>query len=863
MTRSRYGPAFLALLLSVFNSPLWSEPPAAKMTDRLGDALPSGPVARLGSMRFRHDRPPGLLAFGPDNKTLTVLTLDRQGNTLWLWNTVTGERLRRLPVGKQAIHAAAFSADGRLLAVCAEEEFGLVDTTTGRFVRRIDLPRQRIACLALSPDGKLLAAGCAANRLDEISELILWETANGKELARLKEHKTAVDTVAFSRAGRRLFSTSAQRKGIAGSRFPDTIPAAVCVWEVDGRKLQRRFRPNGVNAVFAPDGKSMACIDEEGAICLWSLITWSERTALEGDWRSYLFTPDGETLIVGGRRAMPTMVDAATGKTVRTFSGHAGKGVRPAAISHDGKLLATLGDSVEGDTSVRLWNMATGEEFRSFAAHRESVTRLAFAPDGKTLISGSKDTTLRVWDAVSGEPRRVYEGHRAAITAVAFAPDGNLAASGDADNCIHLWGPANGKLLRRFAMAPADGKPSQSGIRCLAFSADGKTLFAGSRTVNQKRDQIKACGLFAAWDTATGASRQPGNAEDCYPVALTADGRYLASGTLNATLILRRRESSRVLSRIDAGGGGPFHSVTFSYDGQLVATHVTVWRGGWLGSSPSTSRAELWETATGKHIAWLPKIGLPLAFSPDGKFLAVHSPESNAFCLLSTVTGRVSAELAKYPGRPTCCAFSPDGRLLATGGHDGISSIWNVSGFQFDRTLGRIESTRKNAEKLWDELLNADAARAYRAVGTLASIPEHSLPLLRERLKPVASIPAATIEQTIQDLDSADFAVRERANETLEKANELAEPALRRALKANPSLELRRRVEALLDRIDALPLSADRLRLLRALPVVERIATAEAKQILTRLAGGAPGAFATEQAKVSLERLNRRRAGEP
>ena len=88
---------FLVFPFFALAFPVWSGPPAAERTDRYGDALPLGAVARLGSVRLRHDNLPGLLAFAADNKTLAVLTVQDKVNRLWLWNVTLSSWQRNRP----------------------------------------------------------------------------------------------------------------------------------------------------------------------------------------------------------------------------------------------------------------------------------------------------------------------------------------------------------------------------------------------------------------------------------------------------------------------------------------------------------------------------------------------------------------------------------------------------------------------------------------------------------------------------------------------------------------------------------------------------------------------------------------------
>jgi hypothetical protein len=113
------------------------------------------------------------------------------------------------------------------------------------------------------------------------------------------------------------------------------------------------------------------------------------------------------------------------------------------------------------------------------------------------------------------------------------------------------------------------------------------------------------------------------------------------------------------------------------------------------------------------------------------------------------------------------------------------------------------------------------------------------------------------------DLDDRRFAVRERAVRELKALGEPAVPALRQALRGGPALETRRRAEQLLEGLLRVPITGEALRSLRAVEVLERVGTAEAKGVLERLAGGEPEARLTCEAKASLNRLGRRSFGIP
>ena len=134
---------------------------------------------------------------------------------------------------------------------------------------------------------------------------------------------------------------------------------------------------------------------------------------------------------------------------------------------------------------------------------------------------------------------------------------------------------------------------------------------------------------------------------------------------------------------------------------------------------------------------------------------------------------------------------------------------------------------------------------------------------LRERLQPVVEPEPAVVRQLIAELDSKQFAVRQRASKQLSQMGRLAEPALRAALVKSSSAEARQRLEALLAAPPALAPTADVLRHLRAIQVLEWINTVDTQQILRTVATGAALAIETQEASASLERLLERLAKSP
>ncbi len=163
--------------------------------------------------------------------------------------------------------------------------------------------------------------------------------------------------------------------------------------------------------------------------------------------------------------------------------------------------------------------------------------------------------------------------------------------------------------------------------------------------------------------------------------------------------------------------------------------------------------------------------------------------------------------------------------------------------------------TDAKAEAHWSELAGDDASQANKALWRFVDDPRHAIPFLKGLLKPAVAATPNIIGPLIDSLDSNQFQQRESSKKKLAALGESAEPALRLALKANPSLETRKRLETLLDALDpARPLRGEALRGVRAVQILERIGTSEARRILERLAQGLESASVTRAAKDALAR---------
>jgi hypothetical protein len=267
------------------------------------------------------------------------------------------------------------------------------------------------------------------------------------------------------------------------------------------------------------------------------------------------------------------------------------------------------------------------------------------------------------------------------------------------------------------------------------------------------------------------------------------------------------------------------------------------------------------EAATGKERCRLERLDSPartLTFAPDGRSLAAACA-NGAIRLWDLHTGQQVGGFRGHPGGVFALAFSADGTRLASAGADTTVLVWEMPGdrgFPGKRQPAPLDGAA--LEDCWTDLASDRADQAYRAMTLLAASPTQAVPFLKEHLEPAANVDRERIMQRIAELDHAHFRMREQAERDLEGYGELAEPALRSAVADKPSPEVRRRVKALLEKQKHRTLSADQLRMQRAIEVLEGTGLPAARQLLKRLARGESAAYLTQEAKVALDRLARR-----
>lgn len=857
-------------------------------TDLHGDPLPPGTRARLGTLQWLHDGAVRFVSYTPDGKHLITATHD---GTVQLWDRNTGRVVRLIGKAQNLYRATswmpadippvALAPDGKSVAIGdGDGTIALWGVADGKEIRRWKVsPAGPIAQLVFAPDGQSLVSK------DFEQVLYLWDVADGKKLRQFGAPPGKDKWIkgvhgygmpAFSPDGKFLTA------GVWVNRDPSV--AVVKRWEVASGKELPEIEGTGEayqSLTVAPDGRTLAWGYPNGSIRIRDMVANKELSAIAPPAKSgcfgaeMVFSPDSKLL--AARRDSGAMIglwEVATGKEVRQFQdteigvarhgNYLSSNHGMLAFAPDGKTLAV---STAANT-VHQWDVASGKEIGQLPRHHGGIINLAVAADGKTAVSRGGDDRVRVWDTIAGKElgQLTLPSNQALAN---FAANGKLLALAGPDDKFQLWDVA-GKEVRQWKA------PERQ--RTFAFASDGRTIASRGETPT-----------IYLWDASTGQElrklvdgpgQEAGNGPGAAPGAdvnwrsghpdrlvFAPDGKSLAAlivGWSNqeqsehVRISIYEVPGGRKRSELnwvfkssfhemvhDQGRTAPITALAFSPDSYTLAVAR---RDGTIG---------FWEVTSGKErfqVKVPPRSIDLLTYTPNGEALAIAG-RASAVRLLDATSGKELQQFSGHRGSITALAFAADGRTLVSGSADTTGLVWDTS-----RWAGRtepviVELKAQQVEELWTDLADSDAGKAHRAILALRTAPKQVVPLLQERLRPAAAPEPQKLSQLIADLDSNEFAVRQRATDELEKLGELAQPALEKALAGKPTLEMRQRLELLLTKVAGdVPVGAQ-LRLFRAIEVLEQIGSSQAQQVLQSLAKGAPGARLTGEAKAALRRV--------
>lgn len=282
---------------------------------------------------------------------------------------------------------------------------------------------------------------------------------------------------------------------------------------------------------------------------------------------SLAFSTDGTLLLAGSWDGLVRLWDVESRTDLRTFVGHVSS-VTSVAFSPDGTQAASA--SVDG--TVRLWDVATGDEVAGFHEHTGPVFGVAFSPDGTHIASVGSDRFIRIREADGGAMVGAFAGHTLPVLSVAYSPDGTRITSGGLDQLVRLW-----DVQAQTEVAAFNGH--NDSVTSVAFAPDGARIASGSAD-NEVR----------VWEIADGSTVRTlaDHGDQVLAVAYSPDGSRIASGSRDKTVRLWDSDTGAEQSKLE-GHRRQVLAVGFSPDGAMLAS----------GSEDSSIR--VWETESGEQ----------------------------------------------------------------------------------------------------------------------------------------------------------------------------------------------------------------------------------------------------------------------
>jgi WD40 repeat protein/serine/threonine protein kinase len=526
--------------------------------------------------------------------------------------------------------------------------------------------------IALATDAYRANNVARANEVLDLCEPDLhhWEWHYLKRLCNSELSRVAVGRPEGLLLRLRALSQDGQRVAIVGAKSDLHVYDTVTGEET----LTFSIRDQHIDeVVFSPDSKRLATVGvgRQDNAYVWDAGTGERQAILMGLktpgqslglWGA-AFSPNGQLLASTDKRGHLFVLDVASGKEqFPPVEAHPQPNAKPGevwstkvAFNPDGTQLAT---ACCEDGAVKVWEAQTGKLVRSLE-QGPGFARAVFSPKGSWVAAAGKWMMVSepylpvwVWDLKTGKRRHVLRGHTRPVACLAFSPDETQLATGSLDGTLTVWDVATGQEVGIY-------RGHEREVRALAYSPDGK------RVISLSSDRV-----VRNWDATHGPDY----------------------------LVLKCR--------------GAWHA-TFSPDGRRIAAACNLTGERW--------GVRVWDAETGQALMSLAAdtvVARTVAFSPDGRHVAaavmVGSP-TGAVKVFDVGTKQLVRSLpdeAQELGAPCdAVAWSPDGKLIASGGQDRIVRVWDAA------TGQQLQALAGHARSVSSVIFSRDGKRLVSASG--------------------------------------------------------------------------------------------------------------------------------------------------
>jgi WD40 repeat protein len=745
-----------------------------------------------------------------------------------------------------------------------------------------------ITALAFSSHGDLAVAGCKDGSIH------VWATTPFGARFKLSFHTRQITSL-----------SAAPTQALLASASDD---GSTALWDLKTGKRLRDWKvdPDGLRSVsFSPNSQQIVTAGRSTAARLWDVDSGTEIPTFRDPSKESLmaqFSPRDKAVTCCRREGQIDLLDADTGKLLRSVSAHAGW-VASFRFSPDGKTLTSYGE----DGFLKIWNTGTWQETHRIRVPHAAEIDLAYSADGAWIaMCGNLSEPFRIWEVATGREIGPIHNQLRGVSAIAFSAREEVLAAGGADRMLRWWRREQGLFT------PIDRK-SPSDCWAMDVSGDGtRIVFAGSEAAVYEWDlkNRRHVGTSSLENGGLVTNLRYGSTKDILTVGCeggTLGVRNATSGAFSESRpthdTVRSMTGSLSASHLIAGlSSGIF--IVWDIPGDEEVTRVPAHKGevraldycagGTLLVSGGTDGfAKVWDCATWKALRTFREHQKDVSAVAGGRAndLVASADWSGRILLWRATTGDVLAELRK-PSVVICMAlcFSPDDKLLAAGGNDGVVTIYEVatmkeltrvgfdkefvrvirflpSGFTFAAGLsnGRVDilalkrgSDEGLDKKLfaahWEALKGADLKAALDAIVNLRAAGRTAVSMVSEALPPVEVRPSQ-IADLVKQLDSENPIQRGDAFAQCELIG--PHPDLVASVRASGSAEAKAAIDRLKPFEKAKPSSSPSLlRFSRAVLILESMGSPEAMDVLARWSKGAPSSPLTRDATAALARIS-------
>jgi WD40 repeat protein/AAA+ ATPase superfamily predicted ATPase len=567
-----------------------------------------------------------------------------QDGTLKLWDAKTLKEIGIFAGHKEAVWACDVSRNGKwIVSGSFDKTLKIWDVKQKLELDTLEGHEGQIWDCTFFPDGKRVVSACYDTTLKIWDVSYLVDTKEVKEKLRFERNKEESSlSKNISTSSNKLSSIQETKDGgdfgpiLCSAISPDnrimvsgSWDGWLRRWEMNtGTELKPLHVHKGyITALsFSPDGKLLLIGDDGGQLKLLDTFTWTEGSQFQphsDQVTACSFSIDGKKIISAGDDELK--IWNLNGKKVQLQAVlvKGGEPIGSCAFLRDGSMVAAGTEAGR----IRLFNVATMKEERSFSAHNASVLWCAFSPKINQLLSTSMDGTMKLWDLGSSinEPIIIFDEHTDAVQTGYFSKDGNSIVSASWDRTLKVWNvPSKKFYLKKEKLNPLKVKSSLTLYGHTDELQDGRFSPDGERIVSASMD-----GTVRLWD-----------AENCSQIAFIIQPLNCVKGLAFSPL-----DGKRILS--------------YSHNRSL----------------------KLWDGFTGIELMTLlghkGEVQAGVFSPPDGKQILSASSD-NTLKLWDTESGRLLASLKGHSGPIQSCDFSPDGKWIVSASWDRTIKLWDA-----------------------------------------------------------------------------------------------------------------------------------------------------------------------------------------